>query len=212
MNSSMILYTNSLYSSPYALSVYATLVEKGLPFELMTIDLASGENLESRYSALSLTSRIPALVSGDFSLSESSAIIEYLEETYAAPDFVSVFPRDVQQRARARQIQAWVRSDLGVLREERQTSVIFGEKNPTPLSQQGRLAADRLLSVADRLIDDQGGPLFGDWSIADVDFSVMLNRLHANGDPVPDKIKRYVDQQSSRPSVEIWWRMARSAR
>ena len=43
MNASMILYTNSLYSSPYALSVYATLVEKGLPFELMTIDLASGE-------------------------------------------------------------------------------------------------------------------------------------------------------------------------
>jgi glutathione S-transferase len=212
MNSSMILYSNTLYSSPYALSVYATLVEKGLPFELVTIDLGSGENREARYTALSLTSRIPTLVSGDFSLSESSAIIEYLEDAYTAPDFKSVFPRDVQQRARARQIQAWVRSDLGALREERQTSIIYGDKNPTPLSPQGRLAADRLLAVADRLIDDQGNPLFGEWSIADVDFSVMLNRLHANGDPVPDKVKRYVDQQSSRPCVESWWRLARNAR
>jgi glutathione S-transferase len=209
MASNIILYTNSECSSPYVLSVYATLVEKGLPFELKSIDLAGGENLASEYRRISLTSRVPTLVQGEFALSESTAIVEYLEETFAPPDFPSVFPREAQQRARARQIQAWVRSDLGALREERQTTVIYDKKNPQPLSEAGRRAADKLLAVADTLIDAQGGDLFGSWSIADVDFSVMLNRLHANGDPVPDKIRRYVDRQSERGCVKSWWALAR---
>lgn len=209
MASNIILYTNREYSSPYALSVYATLVEKGLPFELKTIDLGSGENRGAEYTRLSLTSRIPTLVCDDFSLSESSAIIEYLEETFPAPAHKSVFPHDVRQRARARQIQAWVRSDLGALREERQTSIIYGKKNPQALSAAGTRAAERLLAVADALIDDQGNNLFGEWSIADVDLSVMLNRLYANGDTVPKKIQSYVDRQSDRQCVASWWQFAR---
>lgn len=209
MASNIILYTNRECSSPYVLSVYATLVEKGLPFELKSIDLGTQENLEPEYQRISLTSRVPTLLHGEFSLSESSAIVEYLEDAFALPDFPSVYPRDLQERARARQIQAWVRSDLGVLREERQTTVIYGERNPQPLSAAGQLAAGKLLSVADTLIDAQGNNLFGSWSIADVDFSVMLNRLCANGDPVPEKIRKYVDRQSDRPCVKSWWALAR---
>ncbi len=209
MASNIILYTNHECSSPYVLSVYATLVEKGLPFELKSIDLGTQENLEPEYQRISLTSRVPTLVHGEFSLSESSAIVEYLEDAFALPDVPSVYPRGIQERARARQIQAWVRSDLGVLREERQTTVIYGERNPQPLSAAGQRAADKLLSVADTLIDAQGNNLFGSWSIADVDFSVMLNRLCANGDPVPEKIRKYVDRQSDRPCVKSWWALAR---
>ncbi|MGP1613876.1 MAG: glutathione transferase [Pollutimonas bauzanensis] len=210
MNQSLILYTNRQHSSPYVLSVYATLYEKGLPFELKTVDLATGENLAQPYSRLSLTSRVPTLTIGDFSLSESSAIIEYLEEAFPPPDFASVFPNDLRLRARARQIQAWVRSDMGILREERSTVVIYGARNPKPLSEPARQAADKLLRAADALIDEQGSNLFGAWSIADVDFSVMLNRLCANGDPVPPKIRKYVERQAGRPCVEKWWSLARS--
>ncbi|NYT61508.1 glutathione transferase [Alcaligenaceae bacterium] len=210
MNPTLTLYTNHLYSSPYVLSVYATLYEKGLPFELKTLNLGVGEQLSAPYSKLSLTSRVPTLVAGDFALSESSAIIEYLEEAYASPDFVSVFPTDLQHRAKARQIQAWVRSDLAELRAERPTSVIYSAKNPKTLSAPAQKAADKLLRIADTLIDDQGNPLFGAWCIADVDFSVMLNRLCANGDTVPLKIRKYVDRQSQRPCVETWWALAQS--
>lgn len=210
MNPSLTLYTNDLYSSPYVLSVYATLCEKGLAFELNTLDLDAGEQLSEQYSKLSLTSRVPTLVAGDFAISESSAIIEYLEEAFAPPGFVSVFPADLQRRARARQIQAWVRSDLGELRAERPTTVIYGAKNPEPLSPAAQKAADKLLRIANMLIDDQGNHLFGAWSIADVDFSVMLNRLCANGDPVPSKIQKYVDRQSQRPCVKKWWALAQN--
>ncbi|TAL85818.1 MAG: glutathione transferase [Candidimonas sp.] len=209
---SLVLYANSQFSSPYVLSVYATLVEKGLPFDLKTVDLNLGEQFTKDYAKLSLTSRVPTLVDGDFSLSESSAIIEYLEETYPRPTYASVFPGDARLRARARQIQAWLRSDLGALREERPTTVIYATKNPKPLSGQAQHAAQKLLTVANALIDAQGNPLFGQWSIADVDMAVTLSRLVANGDPTPEKIQSYVAQQSSRPCIADWWKRAAQAR
>jgi glutathione S-transferase len=208
MNPAMVLYANTTYSSPYVLSVYATLIEKGLPFELKTVGL-NGEQFSKDYARLSLTSRVPTLVVDGFSLSESSAIVEFLEEAYPAPQFASVFPEDRQLRARARQVMAWVRSDLAILREERSTSVIYAGKNPQALTAAGRQAADKLLGVADTLVNPEGDYLFGSWSIADVDFAVMLNRLAANGDPVPEKIRRYIDRQWSRPCVQSWWEKAR---
>jgi glutathione S-transferase len=207
MNSTLVLYSNSKYSSPYVLSVYATLVEKGLPFELKTVAL-DGQQFGDEYASLSLTSRVPTLVAGDFSLSESSAIVEFLEDSYPAPEFTAVLPRNREPRARARQVMAWLRSDLGALREERPTTVIYAQKNPQPLSASGKQAADKLLRGASRLIDEQGNNLFGAWSVADVDLAVMLNRLVANGDPVPENIRRYVARQWERPAVKSWWERA----
>ncbi len=65
---------------------------------------------------------LPTLVHGDFALVESSAIAEYLEEAF--PGAV-LYPENLRDRARARQFQAWLRSDLMPLREERPTSVMF---------------------------------------------------------------------------------------
>ena len=78
---------------------------------------------------------MPVLEHNDFALSESSAILEYLEELY--PD-TAIYPKDIQARARARQIQAWLRSDLVALRTERPTDVIFIQPKSTPLSEEGK--------------------------------------------------------------------------
>ena len=120
-----LLYVDSKYSSPYAMSVFVTLHEKGLPFDLLTIDLAARENKAPAYTATSLTCRVPTLVHDDFSLSESSAILEYLEDLYPPPGYAPVYPADLRARARARQVQAWLRSDLAAIRNERSTQVIF---------------------------------------------------------------------------------------
>src|SRR5690606_19667751 len=189
--------------------VYATLVEKGLPFERRSIHLGSGRNLEPEYPRLCRTSRVPTLLHGEFAPSESSAIVGCPAAAFTPRQSPSAHPRVPRPPAPPRPIQAWVRRELGALRGARQTTVIYGARNPQPLSEAGRRAADKLLSVADTLIDEQGGDLFGSWSIADVDFSVMLNRLCANGDPVPEKIRRYVDRQSERSCIKSWWALAR---
>jgi glutathione S-transferase len=78
----MKLYVDSGFISPYAMSAYFALREKGLPFETVPVDLQAGEHRRGAHSALSNTLRVLALSDGDFHLSESSAIAEYLDETY----------------------------------------------------------------------------------------------------------------------------------
>ena len=113
----MILYGNTQWTSPYVLSAFVALRAKGLAFEVKTIPLDAGGQLEEGFTSMSLTSRVPALVDGAFALSESSAIVEYLEDAYPPPGHDRVLPTDVRYRARARQIMAWLRSDLGPIRE-----------------------------------------------------------------------------------------------
>jgi glutathione S-transferase len=202
--SKLTLYVDSLHTSPYAMSVFVTLIEKGLDFDLRTVDLAAGEQLQAGYAGLSLTRKVPLLVHDAFQLNESSAITEYLEDRFAAPAHAAVYPSDIGQKARARQIQAWLRSDLMPIRVERSTEVIFMGKRGDALSPAAQQAAEKLFAAADRLVNDGGANLFGGWSIADTDLSLMLNRLVMHGDAVPEKLKSYAQRQWQRPSVQQW--------
>jgi glutathione S-transferase len=201
---SLTLYIDSNFTSPYAMFVYVALKVKKLPFKVVPINIREKHHRVPEFEDLSLTVKVPALVHDDFSLAESSAIIEYLEEVFPAPAYPSLLPKDVRQRARARQIQAWIRSDLLTLREDRPTTVIFNAPVQIPLSAAGQIDADKLASVASQLIDDRGENIFGEWSIVDVELAVTLNRLVANGDLVPEKLRRYVQGQWSHPAVQSW--------
>lgn len=208
------LYVNSEFSSPYAMSVFVTLKEKGIPFDLEVLDLNAGQHQEPAYRDLALNGRIPALVHGDFVLTESSAISEYLEEIFPAPEYQAVYPKASQQRARAREIQAWVRSDLMPIREERSTLTVFHQPATQPLSPEARAAADKLFRAAGKLLDNaaSGANLFGDWSIADTDLAMMLQRLVHSGDEVPAKLKDYANAQWRREPVQQWLALVEKAK
>ncbi|MBV7546759.1 MULTISPECIES: glutathione transferase [unclassified Pseudomonas] len=203
------LYLGADYVSAFAMSAFVALKEKQLSFDLVTLDLKSRENYLESYRDLSLTCKIPVLVHEGFALSESSAIAEYLEEL--APASKRIYPQDIKQRARARQLQAWLRSDLLVVRKERPFDLVYFGKKDTPLSDEARAATDRLFHVADRLLEEGAEHLFGDWSIADTDLAIMLNRLVANGDPVPARLAAYVRRQWDRDSVRAWMDIERKA-
>lgn len=198
------LYVDQRFLSPYAMSAFVVLHEKGLPFACHGVDLDAGDNLLPDYASASLTARVPLLVDGDFRLSESSAIAEYLEARYPAPAYAAVYPQDEQQRARARQVQAWLRSDLLPLREQRNTEVVFLRPVSTPLDEAGQRAAAKLIRVVEACLADAAANLFGEWCIADTDLAVMLLRLVNNGDAVPDRLADYACRQWQRPSVQAW--------
>jgi glutathione S-transferase len=86
------LYVDSLFTSPYAMSAFVALTEKGLPFTVKTVDLEAGQQKQSAYCDRAPTARVPALVEGDFVLTESTAITEYLEETFPAPEYIALYP------------------------------------------------------------------------------------------------------------------------
>ncbi len=150
---SLLLYSNEMWNSPYVMSAFVALTEKKLPFEVQTVALHEGAQRSPAYVETSFTARVPALVDGGFSLSESSAIVEYLDEKWPAPAHAALLQRELEARARARQIMAWVRSDLGPIREERSSEYVFyfhdGLPPYAPLSPAALLPA-RLKTFAER--------------------------------------------------------------
>lgn len=209
MNDSRLrLYVDAQFTSPYAMSAFVALREKGIEFELSPLDLDAFENQSEDYASLSLTQRVPTLVHGDFALSESSAITEYLEDVFPQ---TPVYPQDQMQRAKARQVQAWLRSDLLPIRQERSTLVVFYGLKSAPLSPAAESAARKLIGAAQALLADGREYLFGQWSIADVDLALMLNRLIRNGDAVPSALVEYAQRQWQRPTVQEWVKLQRPA-
>lgn len=154
----MILYADRQFTSPYAMSAFVALTEKRLTFEIKTLDLDVGANNDPDYAKTSLTQRVPTLIDDGFALSESSAITEYLDEVYPQPP---IYPADAKLRARARQVQAWLRSDLLPIRAERSTVTIFYQPMAVPLSAAGQFAAQKLCAAASDLLGHGGDNLFG---------------------------------------------------
>jgi glutathione S-transferase len=196
----LTLFADTFWISPYVFSCFVTLREKGLDFSVDPVALQSKEQEVPAFRDGTLTGRVPALRHGDFWLAESQAIIEYLEDAF--PDTPRVLPRGARERARARQILSWLRSDLMAIREERSTATMFYERAAVLLSAAGDAAAAKLLRVADLLVPQGSGSLFGAWSQADSDLAFMLHRLLLNGHEMPAKIRAYAEREWQRPSVQ----------
>lgn len=205
----LTLYSDGFYISPYAFSVFVALEEKGVPYTLEAVPLDKKAHHAPKYKQGSITGRVPSIEHDGFWLAESSAIIEYLDEAFPQK---RVLPADIKERARARMVMAWVRSDMLPIREERPTTTMFYERANKPLSAEAQAAAGRLVDGAMRLVPDGGTTLFGGgWCIADSDLAFMLQRLGMNGYELPAKLRAFVDAQWGRPSVQKWVGKKRAA-
>jgi len=91
--------------------VRIALALKGLTYEKVGVNLLPGvsEQKSKEYKALNPQGRVPYLIDGDMSLSQSPAILEYLDEAY--PD-IPLLPADMDERARVRQLSALVACDI----------------------------------------------------------------------------------------------------
>lgn len=92
--SALIFYASAL--SSYSAKVRIVLCAKGLDYEER---LPPGGYRSAEYRTLVPMGTLPAIQEGDWVLSESEAINEYLEERYPTPPML---PQDAQQRAQVR--------------------------------------------------------------------------------------------------------------
>ena len=204
MTAPVVLYADPFWVSPYVFSSFVALREKGLDFEVVTIDLSKGEHRREPFRSASLTARVPALDDHGFWLSESNAIAEYLEEAYPPPEHRRLFPADPRQRARARQLMAFLRSDLGPLRDERSSEMVFYQMTGAPLSEAALRAAHKLIDVAEQLLPPGATTAFDEWSVADADLALALRRIAGDGDLLPARLREYATIQWARPSVSAY--------
>jgi glutathione S-transferase len=195
----LTLYRDAFWISPYVFSCFVALEEKGLPYEVKTLSIGDGAHKKPEYANASVTARIPALDHDGFVVAESSAIVEYLEDAFPQK---RVLPTDPKERARARQIMAWIRSDdTFAIREERPTHTMFYEHTNKPLSPAGVKAVTKLFDVCDRLLGPGATSMFGVDTVADADLAFMVQRLLMNGGDVPPKARAFAEAQWKRPAI-----------
>jgi glutathione S-transferase len=90
--------------SPYARKVKIALYEKGIPFERIEVDLGF-EARDEVFQDFVMTSprrEVPALIDGEVRLSDSTVILEYLDERWPQPQLL---PNSAQERARVRMLE-----------------------------------------------------------------------------------------------------------
>jgi glutathione S-transferase len=97
------------FVSPYVRKVLACINLKGLAYEVDPITPFYGNEEFRRLSPLC---RIPVLIDGDFSASDSSVICAYLDEAYPGHSLLPAEPRD---RARVRWLEEFADTRLGDL-------------------------------------------------------------------------------------------------
>jgi glutathione S-transferase len=202
----MIVYGSSL--SPFVRKVLAFGAEKGIELELKPTGLG---NKDPEFLEASPFGKMPGLRDGDFAISDSSAIVAYLEAVKPEPNLIPTEPR-----ARARTI--WF--------DEYSDTILFacGGKMffnrivaPKFLGQTGdeEIAAKAeceelppLLDYLERVIPASGFLVEDRLTLADISVaSPFANLQHLNVviDPARHpKVKAYVDAILARPSFAPW--------
>ena len=93
----MKLYNYFRSSASYRVRIALAL--KGLDYEYKPVHLTKNEQFKESYAAVSASRLVPLLEDGDLRLTQSLAIIEFLDETHPAPPLL---PKDAAGRARVR--------------------------------------------------------------------------------------------------------------
>jgi maleylpyruvate isomerase len=110
----MKLYTYFRSSSAYRVRIALNL--KSVRYEPVFINIRRGEQRAADYLALNPQGLVPILVDGDQRLTQSMAILEYLEETHPQPPLL---PAEAHERARARSLAQLIACDIQPLNNTR---------------------------------------------------------------------------------------------
>ncbi|WVN42457.1 maleylacetoacetate isomerase [beta proteobacterium MWH-UniP1] len=103
--------------------VRIALALKGLDYESIPVDLRAAEHATDAYRLLNPDGLVPLLEDGDVRVSQSMAMIEYLEECYPQP---ALLPSTAPERARVRGLAQLVACDIHPLNNLRVLQYLIG--------------------------------------------------------------------------------------
>jgi glutathione S-transferase len=193
------------FVSPYVRKVLACMNLKNLDYEVDPITPFFGNDEFERLSPLR---RIPVLVDGEVTLSDSSVICAYLDEAYGGHPLL---PADPKQRARARWLEEYADTRLGDLfiwGLFYQKVVRVAVWNEPPDEQRVRRTLNEGLPRELDYLEGQlpsDGFLFGDIGLADIAIATFFrNGSYAGFETDPERwpdVAAFVERTLSHPAI-----------
>jgi len=113
----------SYFRSSAAYRVRIALNLKSLPYEYLPVHLVKGEQRDERYRALNPQALVPMLIDDRETITQSMAIVEYLDETVPEPPLLPATP---EARARVRAIAQAIACDIHPLNNLRVLKYLTG--------------------------------------------------------------------------------------
>ena len=111
------------FRSSASYRVRIALALKGLSYDYTSVRLTKNEQSQEPYAALSPSRLVPTLIDGDEVITQSLAIIEYLEETHPQPPLL---PMDAVGRARVRALAMDIACEIHPLNNLRVLRYLVG--------------------------------------------------------------------------------------
>jgi glutathione S-transferase len=179
----MKLYMNAL--SPNVRRVRLTAAVLGMQLEEKSLDFAKGEHKSAEYLALNPNGAVPALVDGDYVLTESRAIMQYLASK--KPE-AGLLPSDERGRADVTRWQFWDSShfspQLGTVAFQRVMNQAFGMGPPDASKVDEALSNfRRWAAVLDKQLDGKQYVVGDSLTLADLTLASSL--MYAKQSDVP---------------------------
>jgi glutathione S-transferase len=173
-----------------------------IPFAETPIELRS-ESTKRNILRHSPSGKVPALVTGDFTICDSLAIAEYLAERFPER---GLWPHDFTDRADARAISAEMHSGFPALREALPMDCL-GRHSNTENSEDIAKDIRRIQEIWDARLSehrDAGPFLYGDFSIADAFYAPVVSRFKSYDVPRQAVIETYMDAIWELPAIQEW--------
>lgn len=199
-----------LYSGPLSLftaKVRVALDEKGLRYEKISVPFSRAKGYQPKAPEvlqINPKGQVPVLIDEGLALYDSTIILEYLEDRYPEPP---LYPRDVGERARCRQLEAAADEiffpPILVLIQE-----VFYKADPSTRDAARVTAAHaEIARVYDRLDRGLDGRehLCGAFSVADIGWFLTLGfaaGLGAAPQESHGRIGAWMARVASRPSIQ----------
>jgi glutathione S-transferase len=174
----MILYGTPV--SPFVRKILSYLAERGMSAEVVPVGIGDPN---PDYAAVSPFRKMPALKDGDFGISDSSAILTYLEAKYPGSGLV---PEDAEGKARAAWFDEFADTMLvpagGKIFFNRVVAPKFmGAEGNEAAAKEGEAELPKLYTYLESVIDGSGYLVGGAFSIADISVATALGNLKPMG-------------------------------